>query len=187
VSTNHAWFTGPAFLSLPQVDWPRGIDNDVCDVEDGDPEIKKSVKITATEITPEAVEDDPILKMTSNLSDWFTMKSRIATVIAMLENRGQKSRVKVTVEHLQKAEIKILSRVQSRHFKEEIKVLLEGKDLNQNSPIIKLKPFLDKSGIIRVGGRIEAVSVEWNIKHPIVLPKFDKTTDAIIGRKTEKR
>ena len=43
--------------------------------------------------------------------------------------------------------------------------------------IVKLKPFVDEQGILRVGGRIEnASSFNYDEKHPIILPKDKRSS-----------
>ena len=44
----------------------------------------------------------------------------------------------------------------------------------------KLHPVLDNDGIIRVGGRIENAPVEYETKHPIILPYRSHVTELII-------
>ena len=41
----------------------------------------------------------------------------------------------------------------------------------KGSQLYRLDPFLDSHGILRVGGRLRRAQMEYNEKHPIVLPK----------------
>ena len=59
---------------------------------------------------------------------------------------------------------------QKLHFPEELQRLKEGKPLNRNSKIIKLSPYLDHQGIIRVQGRLQNSHLSMGAKHPIILP-----------------
>ena len=44
----------------------------------------------------------------------------------------------------------------------------------------KLHPFVDGKGIHRVGGRLENALIEYEAKHPIILPYRNRVTDLII-------
>ena len=44
----------------------------------------------------------------------------------------------------------------------------------------KLHPLLDNDGILRVGGRLENAPIEYQTKHPIILPYRHHVTDLII-------
>ena len=51
--------------------------------------------------------------------------------------------------------------------------------LPKQSPLHKLDPFM-RDGIIRVGGRLENSALEFEMKHPIVLPKSHHIFSMII-------
>ena len=57
--------------------------------------------------------------------------------------------------------------------------LKDGKKVKGNSPMSKLNPFLHE-GLLRVGGRISNAPVDFNIKHPIILPYRHHITETII-------
>lgn len=102
----------------------------------------------------------------------------------------------ITVETIKQAEVQIIRAVQTSHFQEELKALstvqiLESpKDkpadprkkyaVKSCSPLFKLDPFLDYSGILRVGGRLKQADMSDTIKFPIVLPKKGHITDLIM-------
>ena len=47
---------------------------------------------------------------------------------------------------------------QERFFKGELESLRRGKSVDKNSPLLKLDVFLDSSGVIRVGGRLNRLT-----------------------------
>ena len=49
--------------------------------------------------------------------------------------------------------------------------LKERRRLLRNSNLVRLDPFLDRDGILRVGGRFSRPSLTFEEKHPILLPK----------------
>lgn len=52
--------------------------------------------------------------------------------------------------------------------------------LKSCSPLFKLDPFIDCSGILRVGGRLKRASMPDNVKFPEVLPRKSHITDLVV-------
>ena len=112
------------------------------------------------------------------------------------QNAAKKNSSKaIIVEDLTKAEYLILKNVQQHHFHEEIielrkldqtklekntELKANTKRLKQTSSIQRLDPFLDASGLVRVGGRIRRSDLSLQEKHPIILPKNSHITTLVI-------
>ena len=47
-------------------------------------------------------------------------------------------------------------------------------------PAYRLHPFLDKDGLLQVGGRIGEADVSDSIKYPVILPRKSNTTTLLI-------
>ena len=77
------------------------------------------------------------------------------------------------------AEKEIIRSVQRRHFGEELISLGKGKCLKSCSSIVKLDPFIDDEGILRVGGRIKRSAVASEMQHPVLLPKFCRIAELV--------
>ncbi|XP_035221911.1 uncharacterized protein LOC118194814 [Stegodyphus dumicola] len=71
-------------------------------------------------------------------------------------------------------------RVQERNFTNEVRALKNNDELSSESKLRSLNPFVDESGVIRVGGRLENSNLDYKQAHPIVLPDKDHLTDLII-------
>ena len=80
----------------------------------------------------------------------------------------------------------IIKAVQEESFPKELKTLKGAnencslnkrnkerakKELTKTSQLYRLNPFIDKDGVLRVGGRLQYSSLDGSEKHPIVLPK----------------
>ena len=78
---------------------------------------------------------------------------------------------KITVQEIKEAEIEIIKAVQNVYYPAEKKILEAGGVL-QKGELLKMTPFLDKAGIIRVEGRINNGLMSFNSAHPIILPKL---------------
>ena len=72
---------------------------------------------------------------------------------------------------VQMAESLIIKSSQRRYFSNELKILGEKGILNKKSSIYNLDPFLDRCGLLRVGGRIQKSIVTEEMKHPGVVSK----------------
>ena len=74
-------------------------------------------------------------------------------------------------DEIHQAQIQWLQCVQQNHFKEERKLLQEGKPVKKTSHILKLTPIYDeRDKLIKMGGRIEFSDLSEEEKHPIILP-----------------
>ena len=106
-------------------------------------------------------------------------------------------KVSVTLTEFQLAEKEVLKIIQREHFYEEIQVLMKlkvvgeevstrelAKQRNQtikmSSCLYRLDPFLDKDGLMRIGGRIKRADLPAATKHPVILPRKSPITDLLI-------
>jgi len=73
--------------------------------------------------------------------------------------------------------------VQQRAFYREYEALAKNEIIiNISSNILSLSPFLDESGLMRVGGRLKNSNLAFNACHPILLPRKHILTQRIIKR-----
>ena len=52
--------------------------------------------------------------------------------------------------------------------------------LKKTSSLYKLDPFVDKNGLLRIGGRIRWADVSLEVKHLLILPKKSHISDLIV-------
>ncbi|XP_048477571.1 uncharacterized protein LOC125488609 [Plutella xylostella] len=74
----------------------------------------------------------------------------------------------LSVDEMRHALLELIRFAQTESFQMEYKLLKNSKQLPQTSNILCLKPFME-NGIIRVGGRLEQSSYNYDKKHPILL------------------
>jgi len=74
------------------------------------------------------------------------------------------------VHELNKAENIVLKWVQQDGFQQELQCLRNNRNLPKKSKLASLCPFVDKNGLMRVGGRLRHASIPESQKHPIILP-----------------
>ncbi|KAJ8917026.1 hypothetical protein NQ315_012944 [Exocentrus adspersus] len=88
----------------------------------------------------------------------------------------------LTVNELDKSLEKLIWLAQHESFSEEYKLLTSNKNLNGKSALIRLSPFLDQNGLIRVGGRLKNSSLLFGEKHPLLLSKNHRLTFLIFAQ-----
>lgn len=74
----------------------------------------------------------------------------------------------------------VIKNVQRMYFWDEIECLKKNNPIPIKSNILKLTPFLDKNGILRVKGRLINSMLPLESKHPIILPATGRLTELII-------
>lgn len=130
-------------------------------------------------------EVEPSVLLTGNESEsfipvrrWssFTKAVRVVGWILRFCKRTRCERVVEPMPHIcpeefHQAEIVLLLLVQKEQFLEEIKHLRNGKYIPKSSPLFKLHPFMDDHGLLRVKGRIQMSTLQFDEKHPIIIPK----------------
>ena len=80
---------------------------------------------------------------------------------------------------LEGPEIKIIKQVQAHAF-HEISIVQAKKCLPKSSELAKLQPFIDSIGILRVAGRIQKAPVNYESRHPVILPSKHHVARLII-------
>ena len=184
-------FQGPKFLWSEQTSWPIFPDP-LAPISDQDLEIKRQVQ--ANQVTK--VTDVRMLDlMFQRYSSWYALKKWVAWILRFKDYIRRKIHFKgdptvelnvpyppgeLSVENLKSAEKSIISYVQKVSLPKIIDALRSSKSTRQEKvmlrntgslgSIYKLKPFLDKEGMLRVGGRLENTPLAYESKHQLLLP-----------------
>ena len=93
--------------------------------------------------------------------------------------------VQISAEDLEEAGKAIIGSLQFNFFQEDIRALAKetrGQEsfAKTHSSISKLDPFIDKDGILRVGGQLKHVAIPDQVKHPVILPINSHITNLVI-------
>lgn len=155
------WWEGPSFLKEGSSAWPQ---HPHMSVEL--PELKVHIQ---TEVDNDDSQNSIIdFKKYSK----FSHLSRVcAYVLRFLHNCRNKTKLDNSLQasEINKA-ISILCKIcQNDSFVIELKSLNKGLEIPKKSKIFNLNPFLDSDGLLRVGGRLDNSSFDYNKKHPIIL------------------
>ncbi|XP_057671252.1 uncharacterized protein LOC130902982 [Diorhabda carinulata] len=170
-----SWFFGPKFLSSSNQYWPNNIETQSnTDL----PELKQPPNKIL--LTKECVKFDVFYKYSS-----FNKCIRIIAYLLRFKNNlkvkpKQRDLNKLKISELDEAKIILIKHFQRKHFAIEIKDLLRHKQVSKKSKLFRLSVFLDERGIIRVGGRLKNTNLNFDNKHPIILPAKCHLTSLIV-------
>lgn len=114
----------------------------------------------------------------------FTRMKRIIAYCLRFKNNASRNTTKakgpLTIAEISNAVTAIIKTCQAKEFPRELHSLTKQLQLDSKSKLLNLHPFLDSSGIIRVGGRLHHAPIEYGQRHPIILPSKNHITNLII-------
>lgn len=162
------WLKGPDFL------WKQNLpveEETVGQIEQTDPELRRCHVHTV-----QSTEANPVLERLKKFSDWSRAVKAIARLKRFIkEFKGIQERTnKVThLEERKETEVFIIKLVQREVFAEEIKKIRAQRvnALHKHNRLKQLNAFLDKSDVLRVGGRLSQSALHHDVKHPAILRK----------------
>lgn len=87
----------------------------------------------------------------------------------------------LTVEEEEEALWCLVRREQSMWYEAELKALRDpDESMPAKSQILRLNPFIDAAGILRVGGRLEAAAISYEEMHPALLPEVSHLAQLLV-------
>ncbi|XP_029345710.1 uncharacterized protein LOC103309099 [Acyrthosiphon pisum] len=158
----------PEFLYDEHTSWPKT--HSIPDENTSQPESRLTVALTAT-------KTDDIF---DRLFDRHSSLTKIVRIIGYCFRFKQHYQATTTLNPTEqyKALDAIIKAVQWSAFNDDIRLLTAKKPCSTH--LRRLSPFLDASGILRVGGRILHASIPYEQKHPALVPKRHPFTSILI-------
>ena len=86
----------------------------------------------------------------------------------------------LSVSDLETARKFLIQSTQATYFSDSIKFLSQGHLLPKSHPLSRFTPFIDHSGILRIGGRLKNSQLGLDSNHPIILPKYSPLSNLLI-------
>lgn len=170
-----SWWAGPTWLSQPEDSWPSHLTQ-----VDGSAFDEEKVLTLFS-----AFNSDFIDQMLSRFSSFRRVVNTLSYCFRYLHNLKDPSR-KIAGNALSSSETNrtihfLVRHVQERVFSTEIRNVQKGSIDSLPKPFRKLCPFLDKDGLLRVGGRLsQSNNMDYEKKHPLLLPRAHKLTSLIV-------
>ncbi|XP_071581395.1 uncharacterized protein [Temnothorax nylanderi] len=184
------WWTGPIWLSYDKEQWPQASPPILPEEL---PE-RKSKTIATTLTSTEGLD------LFNRYSKFTRLLRVVAYMLRFLKNtkilknlndsvispaKEMRTIQPILPEELDQVIVRLVKLIQAEYFAEEIKSLANRGMVNKNSPILNLNPFMDDSGILRVGGRLRSSFLPYAAKHPMLLPGHHPFSRLIITHEHE--
>ncbi|XP_018405503.1 PREDICTED: uncharacterized protein LOC108781885 [Cyphomyrmex costatus] len=182
------WWSGPAWLKLDKEQWPQfPFTINKRDI----PEYKSSAITSATaasssfDIFERFSSFMKLVRIVAYIFRFFNeLKQRIKS--DQEPQSANNTTLVITPDETDHAIKTLLKIVQRLHFPKELESLSRQQNLNKNSPILRLNPFIDAAGILRVGGRLKLSHLLYNAKYPALMPGNHPFSRLIILHEHEK-
>jgi transposase InsO family protein len=177
-SPGSRWLNGPAYLKLSEESWPEERQPSKSLPEEAELEMRSSHTFSIQASKPIV---DP-----TKFSSWRRLVGVTAHVMRYLKKLQRKAKVKnctmLRVEEIEDAERWWWKWTQSCNYPAEIVSLKKGEPVPKTSSLVKLSPYLDAEGVMRVRGRIDqAEGVPISVKRPVILHQNNPYTKLLVS------
>ncbi|XP_054727158.1 uncharacterized protein LOC129236895 [Anastrepha obliqua] len=164
------WKEGPSYLKEDEAKWPkiRQVDNALL-------ERKKTILILTPKIIDYTIDCKHIHKFRS-MRRIYAYVNRFLKIKSNIRWESPQ----LSLEEIEAGTHLLLRMVQKAAMSLDYNELRAGRAVSSSSNLRSLNPFLDATGLIRVGGRLQNADLSFNARHPIVLPKHHPLTNGII-------
>ena len=181
LNANHRWFQAPEFLKQPEDTWPVFPDAHAPHQNElSDPEVKETFWTGAQSVS----EPDPFDLLLERRSSIEKIARVTAYVIRFCHNTrkppAERQRHPLTAVEIASARQVLIRKAQAKCFSDDIREMKDKNQLPKNSKLQNLSPFIDRHGLLRVGGRLKNAKVSYGMKHPLILPSRHRITELII-------
>ena len=169
------WYHGPSFLAQKILVIE---DADTLNTDSSDQELRRVICGAAVSETGLDVFNFSLF------SSWESLNRGIARAKVLARQLKERLFIKarprsnekspllpLSVSDIQFAEQLVVGAAQKSYYSEEISCIKSGEVIGKSSSLSRLDCFLDKAGILRVGGRLRYTNLYSAFKHPIILPR----------------
>ena len=189
---SHRWLAGPSFLGHPADSWPNFPGDIPLSLDATSPGVR-SIGWTGA-IIMESTWLDRLVNRCSSiifLSRTVAFVKRYVRLFIERWSRSNPGRAKpqpngfnhfLTVAEILAARRHLIRFAQQMEFPEELKDVKEGRPVRNTSKLLRTSPFIDDSGLMRVGGRLHYADAPYDVRHPVILPRNHRITKLIILR-----
>lgn len=171
------WWQGPPWLSKDANEWP--IPSPLAVVKEP-PESILEQRNTQTSLFVTVDKFEDFLDRHSSLNKAQRIVGYVLRFIHNCRDRSNRRSGHLVASELKQSLHTIVKIAQISSFSSEIENLKKGLALPK--PLQKLHPFIDHEGLVRVGGRLAHSELDYDCKHPLLLPRQHRLTSLIIDQ-----
>lgn len=163
LNENKKWWNGPSFLTDPEINFQNEFS------------IPENTNLEFKVISLPTVIDG-IFNFLERYDSFQKLQRVTAYCLRFSHNCQQKHIEKrilcksLSVQEMENSLKTLIGYVQKNEWSTEISNLIQHKQLNLKSNIKNLNPFLDEDSLLRVGGRLSNSELDFDHKHPYLLP-----------------
>nr|XP_012234631.1 PREDICTED: uncharacterized protein LOC105679278 [Linepithema humile] len=170
------WWHGPTWLLQSPHHWPSASQQELT----GDQLEERPLKVHSTQ----ANSSQPW-----ELLDRYSSLNRLLRITVTCQRALSKFKripdpigsISITPTELNLAKQFWIKEVQRSAFQRELYLLSENQVLPKSNSLIRLTPFIDAMGILRVGGRLRSSRLSYATKHPAILPKDSSFSSLVVN------
>lgn len=183
--SSSSWLLGPPFLSQLHA----SKDDEDKTFELVNPDKDKNIRPQVTSLVTNVRELPLGSSRFEHFSTWKSLVRGLTTLIHVAKTfsntesdgcKGWHQCNQLLNTERSQAKMVIFKAVQEEMYKEELESLTQKSQVCSQSSLMKLDPFIDGKGLMRVGGRIRQADLEDLEKHPLILPANHHVTTLLV-------
>lgn len=157
------WWQGPSFLVDEDEPWPN---QEKFEIDENLLEYKSEPNVPAIQIDE---------TYTIRFSSYSKLLNVTAYMIRFMINTKKRNKYRIDKEipimifEREEALKRIVRHLQLHFFEGDLRHLKKNGSVSNDSRLIRLNPFIDEDGIMRVGGRLENAKLSYENQHQIIL------------------
>lgn len=170
----HSLWWGPQWLERPHTEWPF---ND-CGRQPLPPD--QGLRVNVTTVESVAV-DHTLLERYSSLGKLLRVTGWIMRFFHNCRSPAAQRNLSPVMgpEEQQRALSRWVGVIQGNEFQDELRILRTGVGRMKKS-LVRLNPFIDEHGMLRVGGRLRNAELPYSARHPLILPKKGALVELLV-------
>lgn len=176
--SSELWWKGPSWFYSDNNEW---------DLQDVNYDLNIPEQKIVSHMATDSDKDSLLMDQINKHSSFKRLQRVVAYIYRFINNLkgGHTARLLnfLTVSELQFSTLSLIKAVQRKVYPKEYYALLKNQPIHKKSSLLSLSPF-QRDGVIRVGGRIQNSNLDFDSKHPIILPKH-RLTDLILKNEHE--
>jgi len=171
LSTSTLWWKGPQWLSQEPSSWPTTEINTPIDHLE-----IRNVHIACLQ-TPE-----DIIQRFSKLNRLIRVIAYCKRFISNCRNpKANRQSTILSTQDLDQALTCCVKMVKQISYAQEMRNLMEKQEVAASSYLKTLHPFIDKEGLLRVGGRLQQSTLPYQTMHQMILPSNHHFTKLVVS------